>query len=258
MKYILLLFISFSILAEDAGVNCLKTNTPKVLNQEVTNLALTAQLTMRMSIVNTKDNTYKKNGVWQSSMGPLSRHRGGLACDNTVRDLKYHNGDYRHWFLAPSDSVGALGMKKCSKNENGGEPSCFENWQLCGRKVRIKCSDPRFCGKSGGESLISQINDKNPPANNYIPDIIVEELTQKFGAHPKIAKSVVLYITDFCPAEHSNNIKNNQCQGTQVDISTSAFLMMGKTNRQGFINTNSDVSIELLAPNDPTPVGPEF
>jgi hypothetical protein len=33
--------------------------------------------------------------------------------------------------------------------------------------------------------------------------------------------------------------------------------MMGKINARGYINTNLDVSVELLDTNDATPVGPE-
>lgn len=212
-----------------------------------------------LSIVNTTDNTFLKDGTWQSSMGALSTVKGGLACDNVAPDMKFHKGDYRLWYLAPSDAKNFLSMKKCSHNIQGkdSEPSCFENWDLCGRKVRVKCLDPEFCGKSGEPSLVSQINTHAPPVNNYLPNIIVNELSQALGKNPKTAGSVVLYITDFCPAVHSNNIKSQQCQRQQVDISTSAFLMLGKTNAQGYINTNLDVSVELLDPNDATPVGPE-
>lgn len=212
-----------------------------------------------LSIVNTTDNTFLKNGTWQSSMGALSSYKGGLACDNVAPDMRFHKGDYRLWYLAPSDSNGFLGMKKCSPNIYGknSEPSCFENWDLCGRKVRVKCLDTEFCGKSGDQSLVSKINARTPPVNNYLPNVIAEELSKVVGREPKTAGSIVLYITDFCPADHSYNIKNGQCQRPQVDIATSAFLMMGKTNAQGYINTNLDVSVELLEPNDATPVGPE-
>lgn len=217
----------------------------------------TVWTTMPMSIINTTDNTFFANGKWQSTMGALTTERGGLACDNTVNDMRFHQGDYRHWYVAPSDSTKLPGMKKCSKDSRS-EPSCIENWNLCGRKVRVKCLDDEFCGQSGEPSLIAQINHHNPPTNNYLPGVIVKELTQTLGKSPKVAKSVVLYITDFCPAEHSNNKKNRQCQRAQVDVSTSAFLMMGKMNPQGYINTNVDVSVELLDAKDPTPAGPEY
>ncbi|ATX82925.1 hypothetical protein Ga0123462_2090 [Mariprofundus ferrinatatus] len=210
-----------------------------------------------MSVINTTDNTFIMDGKWSSTMGALTTKRFGLACDNTVSDMRFHHGDYRHWFVAPSDSPALLGMKKCSKDSQS-EPSCIENWNLCGRKVRVKCLDDEFCGQSGEPSLIAQINDNNPPTNNYLPGGIVEDLTQALGKRPKVAKSVVLYITDFCPAEHSNNIKSRQCQRAQVDVSTPAFLLMGKTNPQGYINANVEVSVELLDSKDPTPVGPEY
>lgn len=210
-----------------------------------------------LSITNTTDNTFQKNGKWQSSMGALTTFKGGLACDNVAPDMKFHKGDYRLWHVAPSDSINFLGMKKCSPNSGKGEPTCSENWSLCGRKIRVKCLDAECCGQSGEQSLASQINLKAPPVNNYVPNIIVEELSKTLGLHPRTAGSVVLYITDFCPAEHSNNVKSKQCQRDQVDISTAAFLMMGKINARGYINTNLDVSVELLDTNDATPVGPE-
>lgn len=210
-----------------------------------------------MSIINTTENTFISDGKWQSTMGALTTERGGLACDNIVNDMRFHQGDYRHWHVAPSDSIMQMGIKKCSINP-GAEPSCFENWDLCGRKVRVKCLDTEYCGQSGEPSLIAQINAHHPPANNYLPSVFVDELTQTLGKAPRVAKSVVLYITDFCPAEHSNNKKSRQCQRPQVDISTSAFLLMGKTNPQGYINTNLDVSVELLDAGDPASVGPEY
>lgn len=210
-----------------------------------------------MSIVNTTGNTFVENGEWQSTMGPLNTERGGLACDNTVSDMKFHNGEYRIWHLAPSDSIAAFGIKKCAKGTNG-EPSCSENWGLCGRKVRVTCLNSKYCGEVGGSSLVSQINNGNPPTNNYLPKHFVDELTQRLGKNPNVADSVVLYITDFCPARHSLNMRKGQCQKPQVDISTSAFLLLGKTDEQGYINTNMKVSVELLDANDPTPVGPRM
>lgn len=213
-----------------------------------------------MSIVNTTDNTFVKNGAWQSSMGALTKTKGGLACDNVAPDMKFHRDDYRLWYLAPSDAEGFLGMKRCSPNQQSKkkEPSCFENWDLCGRKVRVKCLDPEFCGNIGEPSLASKINANEAPVNNYVPEIILTELSKTLGKHPKTAESVVLYVTDFCPAEHSNNLKSNQCQRQQVDISTSAFLVMGKANDAGYINTSVDVSVELLDSDDATPAGPEY
>jgi hypothetical protein len=161
------------------------------------------------------------------------------------------------WHVAPSDTTKILGVNKCAKNATG-EPKCSENWSLCGRKIRITCLDSRFCANMEKDSLLKRINDKAGIANNYIPEFFVEEMTKKFGANPKIPKSIVLYITDFCPAEHSKNKKNGTCQGPQVDMSTSAFLMMGKVNHENFIDSNTPVSMEMLAPGDTTPAGPEF
>jgi hypothetical protein len=265
MKYlILILGFSFSrvlpLHADDLVKNCKPEKTSQQLplaTKNVVEIEEAANAYISSSIVNTTYNTFKKNGKWQSTMGPLTTRRGGLACDNTVTGMKYHQGDYRHWYMAPSDSLTILGMKACAKSGRG-EPSCSENWNLCGRKVRVTCLTPAYCGNPGDASLVSQINDKRPPSNNYLPEIFVEELTQKFGKNPKVPKSVVLYITDFCPANHSNNIQSNQCQGPQIDLSTSSYLMMAKTNKQGFINSNATVSMELLAPDDQTPPGPEY
>lgn len=213
-----------------------------------------------LSIVNTNENTYLNNGVWESTMGPLSTSRGGLACDNVAPDMRYHTGDYKLWYLAPSDAEKFLNMKKCSPNTQGkrSEPSCYQNWDLCGRKVRVKCLDTEFCGKRGELSLASNIEAGMPIVNNYLPMVFVKELSQLLGAKSKAPDSIVLYITDFCPADHSNNIKLNQCQRPQVDISTSAFLLLGKANKAGYINTGLDVSVELLPPDDATAVGPEY
>lgn len=213
--------------------------------------------TMRMTIINTTDNTYRKNGEWRSNAGPLSDSFGGLACDNAVGDMRYHSGEYFLWHLAPSDSTSLLGMKKCASNGYG-EPSCAENLQLCGRKVRIKCLTTEYCGQQGEPSLLSQINHNVPPINNYLPNVYVDELTRQVGKYPKATPSMVLYITDFCPASHSDNKRSRQCQGPQIDVSTPAFLLMGKTNDQGYINTNVKISVELLDANDTTPAGPEY
>ncbi len=260
MKSIWVIYLlCFVVHTEETTSTCPTSNTsPQPINKSLEKeLETTAQYLVSTSIVNTTDNTYKKSGKWFSNMGPLTTRRGGLACDNTVRDMKFHQGDFQHWYLAPSDSISILGMKKCAKTGRG-EPSCSENWNLCGRKVRVACLASTYCGTAGEPSLVSKINNNTPPTNNYLPDYFVKELTAKYGQNPKIPKSIVLYITDFCPANHSNNIKNDQCQGPQVDLSTSAFLLMGKMNRQGYINSNTNVSMELLPENDPTPVGPEY
>lgn len=254
LKYLFLLLISSSAMAENIVANAHDNN---FLKDAISEMEKAAWATMPMSIINTTDNTFFTNGEWKSTMGALTTKRGGLACDKAVNDMRFHEGDYRHWYLAPSDSTTLIGMKKCSKNSRA-EPSCIENLALCGRKVRVKCLDSEYCGRNGELSLIAQINDNNPPTNNYLPKVLVEDLTQALGKYPRIAKSVVLYITDFCPADHSNNIRSKQCQRPQVDISTSAFLVMGKTNPQGYINTNLDASVELLDAEDPTPVGPEY
>jgi hypothetical protein len=212
--------------------------------------------TVLTSIVNTTGNTHYSNGEWHSDMGPLTTQPGGLACDNTVDDMRYHAGEYLYWHIAPSDSMATLGMATCAPNEQG-EPSCSENWHLCGRKVRVKCLDPEYCGSRGQPSLVSMIHKKKPIQNNYIPGFFVNELTALYGKHPQVSETVVLYITDFCPSQHSVNRTNNQCQGPQVDISTFAYLMMGKPNPDGYIDTHMRVSVELLPPDDPTPVGPE-
>jgi hypothetical protein len=257
MSYILIyiFFLNSSIKADD--VSCTDIKTINTFDTNISEIKKTVESTVPMTIVNSTDNTYKKNGSWRSTMGPLSNRKYGLACDNTVRDMRYHTGEYSHWFIAPSDSFTALGMKKCKKSSNG-EPGCSENWSMCGRKVRVNCNDSTWCGRAGEETLVSQINRSVPPVNKYLPAVFVEELSMKLGSAPKVPKSIVLYITDFCPADHSSNIKNGQCQGPQVDISTSAFLLMGKTNKQGYINTNTSLSVELLEANDPSPIGPSY
>ena len=210
-----------------------------------------------ITIINTTENTFQKDGKWHSNAGPLSARFGGLACDNTVGDMRFHTGEYLHWHIAPSDSTPLPGMRRCLKNPDG-EPSCSENWSLCGRKVRVRCVAGDFCGKAGEPSLVARINHGRPPVNNYLPGFFVDELTRKFGRSPPVAASVVLYITDFCPAEHSNNKQARQCQRPQIDVSTSAFLLLGKTNEQGYINSNTRISIELLDSDDPSPAGPEY
>jgi len=213
--------------------------------------------TVRMTIVNTTGNTYKADGKWLSTDGPLSNRPGGLACDNTVNDKRFHSGEYRYWHVAPSDATALLGMRKCAKSANG-EPGCSENWHLCGRKVKVRCLDYEFCNLGGGPSLLSRINNNEHPVNNYIPKVFVDELSLLLGQHPKAATSVVLYITDFCPSAHSGNKLRRQCQRPQVDVSTSAFLLMGRTNEEGYIDTNLEVSVELLDADDPTPAGPLY
>jgi hypothetical protein len=65
-------------------------------------------------------------------------------------------------------------------------------------------------------------------------------------------------VTDFCPQNHSQNIPSGHCQGPQVDISASAFLLFGKQSEHGYIDGNLEYQVELLDENDPTPAGPEW
>ncbi len=214
------------------------------------------------SVVNTVDNTYQKNGKWESTMGPLNPNRGGIACDHIAAnkgnpDL-YRTGDYALWFIAPSDSLSRLGIKTCGPNPYGGEPSCEENWSLCGRKVRLTCANTEWCGTVGQPSLMADITNGKRPTNNYIPDFYAQEVAARVGSQPSVPKSIVLYVTDFCPASHSVNRATNNCQGEQVDLSTASLLLVGKQNPQGYISSELAFQVELLPEGDSTAAGPEY
>lgn len=215
------------------------------------------------SIVNTTFNTWWKDGSWESTMGPLTSFDGGIACDHKAKQLgharKFREGDYAIWFVAPSDTLNQLGLSRCGPNPFGGEPSCHENWDLCGRKIRVTCRDDNpWCAPPGSTSLLADINRGRVPQNNYIPEYYRQKTQEEVGRQPSVPRSIVLYITDFCPQNHSHNIPTGQCQGPQLDISTSAFLLFGKQNAQGYIDSNLEFDVELLAENDSSPAGPEW
>jgi hypothetical protein len=72
-----------------------------------------------------------------------------------------------------------------------------------------------------------------------------------------VPEEIVLYITDFCPKNHSANQSSGHCQGPQLDISASAFLLLGR-RVNGYIDSRLDYSVELLEEDDPTYVGPHW
>ena len=145
--------------------------------------------------------------------------------------------------------------KICGGNPNGDEPSCKENWHLCGRKIRIRCAGGADGCANGDRSLLAMINNGEYVANNYIPDYYIQATSDKVGKKPRPAKSVVLIITDFCPKNHSRNRQYSQCQKPQLDISTSAFLLLAGKNNQGFIK-GLKLASELLPVGDRTSPGP--
>ncbi len=222
-----------------------------------------SRLAVKTSIVNTTYNTFETGSGWEATMGPLTKNFGGIACDNVAAQQgdakKYRNDEYAIWFVAPSDNIAQLGIQRCARNPYGGEPSCQENWNFCGRKLRIKCqSGARWCAPAGQTSLLSEIVNGKRPINNYLPEYYIDKTKAAVGASAPVPRSIVLYITDFCPAGHSENSKTGQCQTPQLDISTPAFLMLGKQNSQGYIDSGLELDVELLSEGDASPVGPEF
>ena len=212
------------------------------------------------SIVNTSYNTWWDNqsGKWVSTMGPLSPTVGGLTCDNVDR-YKFRNGSAALWFVAPSDQLAQLGVKYCGYSKDGHEPVCQDNWWMCGRKIRIWCNGQNsWCAKPGEPSMLSQINSGHIPVNNYLPDYYVRQTSAWIGSYPSVPRSMVLVISDFCPRDHSQNRQTGNCQGPQFDVSTAAFLLMGKMNDQGYINANLEYYAQLLPEWDQSSPGPEW
>ncbi len=215
------------------------------------------------SIINTTYNTYYQNGRWEATMGPLTPFDYGIVCDNIAfsegNPRKYREGDYAIWFVAPSDAIKSLGLQSCDLNKNGGEPSCVENWQLCGRKLRVSCrSDSPWCNRPGQTSLLAEMNRGRLIRNNYIPSYYQDLTSKAVGMTPNAPKSVVLYITDFCPLQHSENSRSGHCQGPQLDVSTSAFLLMAKANDDGWIDGGLSYDVSLLPQWDDSRPGPEW
>ena len=216
----------------------------------------------RGSVINTTYNTSYKEGRWTATMGPLTDFFGGLACDHRAMEKGdgdlYRKGDYAVWFIAPSDAIQMLGLKHCGPNPYGGEPSCQENWDFCGRKIRLSCQQGNaYCASPGSPSLLADINSGRGPKNNYIPDYYVQRTVERVGTHPSVPQSVILYITDFCPKDHSENSKSGNCQGPQVDVSTPAFLLLARQSN-GYINGDVPYQVELLDAGDQTPAGPQW
>ena len=106
-------------------------------------------------------------------------------------------------------------------------------------------------------TLLNEMVTGKRPINNYLPEYYVEKTKSAVGA-AAVPKSVVLYITDFCPAAHSDNLKTAQCQTPQLDIATSAFLVLARQNQQGYIDSGLDLELELLPEGDQSPAGPEY
>lgn len=234
--------------------HCHSQSTSRVA---IADIPKSAPLSATSSIVNTTYNTWEKDGRWEASMGPLNPKKGGIVCDNV--DEKFRTGDYALWFVAPSDVMPELGLKRCGPNVHGGEPSCVENWQLCGRKLKVSCKvGSRWCGTPGKPSLLADYNAARIPVNNYVPDYYVKATTEALGAAPPVPEAVVLYITDFCPAAHSENQASGHCQKPQLDLATSAFLLLSQQNAQGYIDSQLDLEVELLPEDDNTPAGPLY
>lgn len=215
------------------------------------------------SIVNTRANVTQSENGWISDMGPLNPAFGGIACDNKAGAegdwQRYRRGDALLWFIAPSDTMQEFGLKLCGPNKHGHEPTCEENYQLCGRKIRVRCSPGSpWCARAGEETLLSQISRGEVPVNNDAPDYYVNETRRAVGEGAKVPTSIVLVINDFCPKGHTVNIRNGACQVPQLDISTSTYLMLGVENAQGYTHTDLGLNAELLAPDDQSSLGPEY
>ena len=231
---------------------------PSTDDQVGESVSFAGDSSIKGSIINTTDNTWYDKGGWASTMGPLSRNYGGMVCDN-VDYKRFRTGAPALWFVAPSDLLDQFGVKYCGYNQGGIEPVCRENWNLCGRKIRIWCNGQNgWCAKPGEPSLLSQINSGHRPVNNYLPDYYIQQTTSWVGSFPSVPRSVVLIITDFCPRDHTENRKTGNCQSPQFDVSTAAFLLMGKMNDQGYINSNLDFYGAMLPENDQSSPGPEW
>jgi hypothetical protein len=83
----------------------------------------------------------------------------------------------------------------------------------------------------------------------------VKKTTEALGAAPTVRDAVVLYISDFCPAAHSQNQASGHCQKPQLDLATSAFLLLSQQNAQDYIDSQLDLEVELLPEDDSTPTG---
>ena len=224
------------------------------------------------SIVNTTDNTWKSGKSWTANMGPLKPGFGGIACDN-VDANRFRSGEAAVWFVAPSDSLMAnlLGDSNVYCQSPGfGEPRCQKLESYCGRKIKVTCDEQgssdsygqSWCAKPGVDNNIYGDYSKLNAGSNYIPEIYRSLTASSVGGNSAAAKGaryVVVMITDFCPKYHTLNQKTGQCQGPQIDLSTPAFLMMGKVNN-GYIDSSNFIhyNLEFLPEGSSEALGPHF
>lgn len=194
------------------------------------------------------------NGVYR--MGVRNPGIHGIACRKYSQQagVNFDSGKAFVFYVAPSD---ALFKKVCARNPYGGEPSCAEIADECGKRIEITCNDPVHCTQPGEKSLFSKMyaegfrdakNQNSIDSMNDLANILLTKYQSKFPnkaalANVKTPKSIVLVINDFCPQLHSANAGN--CAGPHLDVSNAAYLLYGKANAQGYISPNVNVNFKF-------------
>jgi hypothetical protein len=207
------------------------------------------------------DSTQKVGGVYQ--MGVRKPGIDGIACRKFAGQagVNFDSGKEFVFYVAPSD---AFFGKTCAKNPYGGEPTCHEVADQCGKRVEISCNDPENCTRPGERSMFSKIiagefrdakGQNSTDSVNDLANILKSHYAGLDINNIPTPKSIVLVVNDFCPKNHSKN--GGHCSGPHLDISNAAYLLYGKANAQNYISPNVKVNY-IFHDNKTTELGPKW
>lgn len=216
------------------------------------------------------DSFQKQGGVY--NMGVRKPGKYGYVCkkygNNQDGDgsagVNFQGENEFVFYVAPSDSFFG---KECKPNPWGGDPTCEEIKDYCGKRIELTCNDPKKCGAPGELSMFSQMaatkwrDAKGQNSEDSYQDLVKYFQNRKMDINQiKVPRSIVLVINDFCPKNHKDN--SGHCASPHVDVSNAAYLLYGKVDRSSnpsnnYIDPNVNVQVRFI--NDKTtPLGPRF